>query len=363
MVSTTTNYGWVKPDVGASDDVWGGALNTDLDGIDSVVHGIQVTALGDNRIINGDMRIDQRNNGVAGTASNGFGLDRWGFIGTQASKFTAGRNLNGVVGPVGSPYYWGFQSLSTYALLTGDTFCPYQPIEADMVSDFAWGTASAQSVTLSFWARSSLTGTFSGVIQNYGSTRSYPFSYSLPTANTWAKIAVTIPGDTTGTWVMSGNGGAVNVRFDLGSGATYRTSAGAWASSDYVGVTGAVSVVSTNAATFYVTGVKLEIGSVATPYNRQSLTKSMADCQRYYQKIAIGYRSYLSVSATVNVPISWLQMRAAPTCTLITAGTRSNSGAVALSAYQENSGFFQLAPPAAGDAFALNDLWSLAAEL
>ena len=141
-----------------------------------------------------------------------------------------------------------------------------------MVSDFQWGTANAQPVTLSFWAFSSLTGTFGGSIANYATDRSYPFSYSIPTANTWVKIIVTIPGDTAGTWVMSGNGEAPSrtSRSILGRARTYRA-AGAWGAGDIRGVTGAVSVVATNGAAFYLTGVKLEVGSVATPFNRQSL--------------------------------------------------------------------------------------------
>ena len=240
--------------------------------------------LGDNRIINGDMRIDQRNNGAAGTAS-GYTVDRWSFYASQPNKFTWGRNLNGAGSASGFPYYLGLQSSSSYASLATDIFQLSQPIEADMVSDFAWGTANAQPVTLSFWARSSLTGVFSGSFQNYAQTRSYPFTFSLPTANTWTKIAMTISGDTAGAWVMSGNSGAGYLAFDLGTGSSGRGSGGAWANGLYIGATGAVSIVATNGAVFQVTGVKLEIGSVATPFNRQSLAKSLADCQRYYQGV------------------------------------------------------------------------------
>ena len=189
-----------------------------------------------------------------------------------------------------------------------------------MISDFSFGNATAKQITLSFWAYSSLTGTFSGCIANYAGTRSYPFVFNIPTANTWVNIALTIPGDTTGTWVLSGNAGSLCVYFDLGCGSTYRGPAGAWASANYQGVTGAVSIVATNAATFYVTGVKLEIGSVATPYNRQSLAKSMADCQRYYAvttahalSVVASASNYISTTAALPV-----QMRALPT---LVAGT------------------------------------------
>ncbi len=278
-------------------------------------------AMGDNRIINGDMRIDQRNNGASGTAG-GYTVDRWQFGPTQAGKGTWGRNLNTVGGPAGFPWYLGFQSSSAYTPLATDQFAFWQAIEADMVSDFAWGTANAQPVTLSFWARSSLTGTFSGAFQNYAGTRSYPFSFSLPTANTWTKITLTVPGDTAGTWVMSGVVGSLYVGFDVGNGSTYRGPANAWASAIYNGVTGARSIVATNNATFYVTGVKLEIGSVATPFNRQSLAKSLADCQRYYQ-------AYNALQISCNASgaggqttqcIMWPPMRAGPTAVVANQG-------------------------------------------
>jgi hypothetical protein len=285
-----------------------------------------VGGIGDNRIINGDMRIDQRNNGAAGTAQ-GYTVDRWSFSASQASKFTWGRNYNGYPNAPGFPYNFGFQAGTAYTPLAGDSFQFCQPIEADAIGDLQWGAASAQPVTLSFWAISSLTGTFGATIRNFAATRAYPFTFSLPTASTWTKIAVTIPGDTAGTWVMSGNGGGLTVCFDLGSGATYRAPAGAWAAGTFTGANGTVNVCATTNATFNVTGIKLEIGSVATPFNRQSLAKSMADCQRYYEVgtnnlIWYGYaeigQSYFQSSQFT------VQKRAVPTITPVSAANAMN---------------------------------------
>jgi hypothetical protein len=284
-------------------------------------------ATGDNRIINGDMRIDQRNNGAAGGAVGAYTVDRWNYLATQTGKIQWQRTS--ITNLPGYAYCLQFASLSAYAVTASDTFVIVQPIEADAVTDFAWGGASAQPVTLSFWVFSSLTGTFSGSVRNYANTRSYPFTYSLPSANTWTKIVVTIPGDTAGTWVFSGNGGGITVGFDLGTGATYRGPAGVWAGTQYNGVTGSISIVSTNAALFCVTGVKLEIGSVATPFNRQSLAKSMADCQRYY---CVMYAlSMLGYTPTVGSGFGYstgfpTSMRAAPTINLFNQSYSNMTG-------------------------------------
>lgn len=267
----------------------------------------------DNRIINGDMRIDQRNNGVGGTAA-GYTVDRWQYATTQVGKITWARAAASV--SVGFPYCLSFGSSSAYAAAATDTFAVFQPIEADMASDFAWGTPNAQSVTLSFLVQSSLTGTFSGAIRNAPTAnRSYLFTYSIPAANVMSKVVVVVPGDTGGAWTLSGNGSGVSVLFDLGSGSNLRTTAGAWTNGNYLCATGAVSVVAANGATFYLTGVKLEVGSVATPYNRQSLAKSMADCQRYYNSMAgqpaSGYTGIAAQQAYFCMTIP--TMRAAPT--------------------------------------------------
>jgi hypothetical protein len=210
-----------------------------------------------NRIINGAMQIDQRNAGASVTpSSDAFITDRFKLEFSQASKFSAQQNAGSVTPPAGFTNYLGVTTVSAYTVLSGDYFDISQRIEGFNIADLGWGTASASTVTLSFWVRSSLTGTFGGALRNGNTTRSYPFSYSIPVANTWTQISVTIAGDTTGTWLTT-NGTGINITFGLGVGATGSAVAGAWVAGNFVSATGATSVVGTNGATFYITGVQL----------------------------------------------------------------------------------------------------------
>ena len=149
-----------------------------------------------NRIINGAMVIDQRNAGasVTATTSNLYTLDRWQSVASQSSKYTIQQNAASVTPPAGFINYLGVTSSSAYSVLAGDYFSIQQTVEGLNIADLAWGTANAATVTLSFWVRSSLTGTFGGVLKNNGGTRSYPFSYTVTAANTWELETITIPG-------------------------------------------------------------------------------------------------------------------------------------------------------------------------
>jgi len=234
-----------------------------------------------NRIINGDMRIDQRNAGASGT-SVGYTIDRFAYFGSQASKGTWQRNAASVTPPVGFTNYLGFTSSSAYTVGSGEEFELYQSIEGLNTADLAFGTASAATVTLSFWVRSSLTGTFGGSLQNSAGNRSYPFTYTINSANTWEKETITIAGDTSGTWLTT-NGIGITVYFGLGVGSTKSGTAGAWAGSYLTSATGATSVVGTNGATFYITGVQLEKGTTATSFDYLDYGRSLMQCQRYFQ--------------------------------------------------------------------------------
>ena len=236
-----------------------------------------------NRIINGAMMIDQRNAGASVTPTDGqYLLDRWQAGLTQASKFSVQQNAGSVTPPTGFTNYLGCTSLSAYSIGSGDIFSIAQKIEGLNVADLGWGTANASAVTLSFKVYSSLTGTFGGSIRNSATTRSYPFSYTISSANTWTTISVTIAGDTSGTWLTT-SGVGIWVSFGLGSGSTYSGTAGAWATANYTTATGATSVVGTNGATFYITGVQLEKGSTATSFDYRPYGTELQLCQRYFE--------------------------------------------------------------------------------
>jgi len=237
-----------------------------------------------NIIINGDMRIDQRNAGASVTNISGgvFSSDRFNCYGTQATKYTVQQNAGAVTPPEGFTNYLGATSSSAYSVLVGDWFAIRQICEGYNVADLGWGTANAKTVTLSFWVRSSLTGTFGASIYNGIGNRSYPFTYTISVANTWEKKTVTIAGDTTGTWATT-NGGSLTVNFSLGSGTTVSGTAGAWAGAFYTSATGATSVVGTSGATFYITGVQLEVNDSASDFEFVPYDMELARCMRYYE--------------------------------------------------------------------------------
>lgn len=287
-----------------------------------------------NKIINGAMVLDQRNAGasVTNTTSNVYVTDRWNIYGQQASKFTAQQNAGSVTPPTGYKYYLGITSSSAYTVLSGDNFKVLQPIEGFNVADLGWGASGASPVTLSFWVRSSLTGTFGGSFTNSAYNRSYPFTYTISSANTWTQISVSIVGDTTGTWLTT-NGIGVNVIFSMGMGTDQSGTAGAWAAGNYQSATGAVSVVGTNGATWYITGVQLEAGTTASPFEYRQYGTELSLCQRYFQRNVFDNDSYPFSAGYAygnNIMAAYLplavSMRATPTAAIVVNMSIRGSG-------------------------------------
>ena len=270
-----------------------------------------------NRLINSDMRIDQRNAGASVSASDGtFGVDRWSMYqgAGGASKGTFQQNAGSVTPPAGFTNYLGFTSNSSYSVGASESFAIQQRIEGYNIADLGWGSSDAKPICLSFWVRSSLTGTFGGSLRNGDGDRSYPFTYTIPVANTWEQKSITVAGDTTGTWLTT-NGIGMYVFFGLGAGTNLSGTPGSWASANYQSATGATSVVGTSGATFYITGVQLEVGEQATGFEYRIYGTELQNCQRYYNRpfpyqvslpIGLMNQGAFSVIVTLNPPMRTL---------------------------------------------------------
>jgi hypothetical protein len=276
-----------------------------------------------NRIINGDMRIDQRNAGASVTlsgAQNLYPVDRFqgyasvGTVTAQQSSTAPDGFTNSIVYTVTAP-----------ATVSGsDTVRITQNIEGYNIADLGWGTAAAKTITLSFWVRSSLTGTFGGALRNSANDRAYPFSYTISAANTFEYKTVTIAGDTLGTWLTT-NGVGFRLFWSLGTGATFSGTAGAWAAGTFFSATGATSVVGTSGATVYITGVQLEKGSTATAFDYRDYGRELIMCQRYYERtypIQYPFISATYINGTNESYHHWyfkVEKRATPTWVFVGA--------------------------------------------
>jgi hypothetical protein len=283
-----------------------------------------------NRIINGAMVIDQRNAGasVTGTAGNyAFPVDRFKFYNTASSKLSGQQSTDA---PSGFKNSIVLTSLAATVPSAGDEYQLYHPIEGFNCADLGFGTASAKTVTLSFWTKSSLTGTFSGCISNAG-VRSYVFTYTINSANTWEFKTITIAGDTTGTW-NTGSSIGINILWDLGSGSAYNATPDTWNNAFDCRTSGSVNLIGTNGATLYITGVQLEKGATATSFDYRPYGTELALCQRYcinYRSADAngGYYRYIfgecvstsTLNANFSLPV---QMRVTPSVS--TTGTASD---------------------------------------
>ena len=245
-----------------------------------------------NRIINGDMGIDQRNTGASVTLTSGgiYTVDRWiGFENTDGAM-TAQQSTAAPTGFINSLL---FTTTTADGSLSSTQFsCLQQYIEGLNLTDLGWGTANAKTITISFWVRSSLTGTFGGALRNAAGDRTYPFTYTISAANTWEYETITIAGDTTGTWLTT-NAIGVQVTFGLGVGTDLSGTAGSWSGNNNLSATGAVNVMGTLNATWQITGVQFEVGSVATPFERIDYGRELIMCFRYFQMIARDNNSIL----------------------------------------------------------------------
>ena len=286
-----------------------GDTNASLFKIDAGLDQVQVANLNGgplagtrNRIINGDMRIDQRNAGASVTSAGPiYTVDRWSWYYTSGSGHTIQQNTDAPT---------GFSNSLKVTIGTGASPSAdhqniiWQPIEGYNVADFGFGAAGASTITFSFWVKSSLAGTFNVWLHNSGDDRSYVSTYTISAANAWEQKTVTVVGDTSGTWLKT-NGKGLLVGFSLGCGSNFNATANTWSAADYKSTSGATSVVGTSGATFYITGVQLEPGSTATPFERRSYGQELALCQRYYQK---SYQQDTKPGAVTGIGSYWFSL-------------------------------------------------------
>jgi hypothetical protein len=344
-----------------------------------------------NRIINGAMMIDQRNSGASITPTNTqYSVDRWKCLLSQASKYTVQQNAGSVTPPTGFINYLGATSSSAYSVGSSDYFVLYQIIEGYNIADLAWGTANAKAVNLSFWVYSSLTGTFGGSIVCSGASNySYPFAYTVSSANTWTQVSVAVPACTFNTPYTNSSGG-MQVVFNLGAGSTYSGTANTWQSGYILAPTGAVSVVGTSGATFYITGVQLEKGTTATSFDYRPYGTELALCERYFTTnydygATIGGGGYPASLAGMPGGSSYLgysiqysvKMRTAPSVTMysalgngsgkVTVYNNTTSTTVDTSTYttqaSQSNLFVQINNPSGVSASALTWFYTASAEL
>jgi hypothetical protein len=332
---------------------------------DASVQNTAATGFGfKNRIINGAMDISQRGTTAFTPTDGSYTLDRWVCGLSQASKFTVQQTPSATETGFAVRVAAGFSNYlactvaaaANVTLGAGDVFAIQQKIEGFNFADMAWGTAAAKTVTLSFLAYSSVTGTFGGAMVNSANNRSYPFTYSVPTANTWTTVSVTIAGDTSGTWVGSTNGVGAKIWFSLGTGSGGVNTAGAWVGANSYSATGAVSPITTNNATFYITGVQLEKGSTATSFDYRPYGTELALCQRYYEIGVQRLRIDLFPSAAIGSAYFAVTKRTTPTVTgTATLGTLSLSGSDGV-----NNAWFNFTAGASGN---MANSWTASAEL
>ena len=278
-----------------------------------------------NRIINGDMRIDQRNAGASVnlSSSGAFPIDRFVVYTTSGTGNTATRSTTAASGFTNSIAI----TIGTGAAPIAGSFNQIgHIIEGFNVSDLGFGSASAGSVTISFWVRASISGTYCVALLNAasaGTRRSYIAEYSISATNTWEKKTLTISGDTSGTWATD-NGQGIQLWFDFGSGSDYQGTKDNWSNGTKWRTSNQTNLVGTNGATFYITGVQLEAGSTATDFERRPIGTELALCQRYYETVGT-YLSTTSWTAIINPVFPKVQKRSNPTITTVPA---AGSGAV-----------------------------------
>jgi hypothetical protein len=302
-----------------------------------------------NRIINGAMVISQRGTSFTTSAGSAYMVDRWQVGATQVSKITGTQSTTTATG---FTYSQSLTVASAFSSGAADLFYLTQGIEGFNIADLGWGTANALPITISFWIRSSLTGTYSAFVRNSARNRCYIATFTINSANTFEQKTVTIPGDTSGTWATDNTEG-INFGIDLGSGTNYNGTASTWTGSNVFRTSGSVSWVANSSATLFLTGVQLEKGSAATSFDYRPYGTELQLCQRYFQVIGnptsagdtntMSFKGYNATSSydLFSLPLM-AQMRTDPTTTKIGTWSVTNCGQPSVTGQSQTSFSFQI---------------------
>lgn len=244
-----------------------------------------------NRLLNGDMSVDQVNEGAAVSVpgvGDYYSVDKWVGNGAAGPGIFSLQRLAATPPPQFINYLRALVTTADAAPAAGYNYSFYQKVEGTYFTDLNFGQSNALPVSVSFWFRSSLTGTFGGSLRNGAANRSFPFSFAYPLANTWLRISVAVPGDKIGTWPIN-NTTSIILTIDVGCGSTFRGNAGSWVASNLIGVTGTTRLISTLNATMDLTGAQLEYGAIATSFEHIPDALMLLLLQREYCKsFAIG---------------------------------------------------------------------------
>jgi hypothetical protein len=235
-----------------------------------------------NLVINGEMQVSQRVGTTATATANGsYIIDRFRTHVLGGGAYTVQQVTD-------TPA--GFKNAAKVTITTadssiaaGDYYIMQYRMEGTDIGHLNCGTSDAETVTLSFWVKSSLTGNFGGAMRNAAADRNYPYLYNIAQANTWEKKSITLTLDTTGTWLATTGQGLVFM-WDFGSGTTFQGTADQWQAGNFHSAGSQVKLIATNSSTWYVTGVQLEIGSTATDFEHKSFGEELSLCKRYFEK-------------------------------------------------------------------------------
>lgn len=231
-----------------------------------------------NRLCNGDFRVDNINIGSSVTpAASGYIVDNGLLNISQASKLTAQRIASNLTG---FPYSEKFTVASAFTPGASDYFNFNRCVEGLDIADLMLGTSNAKAFTVSFVAKVSVAGTYAFRLFSPAANRSYVWTQVLSSGEN--RVTKTVAGDTTGAWAND-NTCAMYLAFDLGTGSTYQTATlNAWQAGNYISTTGVVSLVANAGATYEISGIQIEKGSFATPFEVLPYQQAEAWCQRYH---------------------------------------------------------------------------------